>query len=66
MLCNWLQIYYKTLLKPIIYEKKSPLEDGKMKKLKDGKMENMIVVVHHISIFPSFNLLLRYVLRNEI
>jgi hypothetical protein len=39
------------------------LKDGKWK---NGKMENMIVVVHHISIFPSFNFLLRYVLRNEI
>ena len=42
-----------------------------MEKWKDEKNErwkngNMIVVVHHISIFPSFNLLLRYVLRNEI
>ena len=42
------------------------LKDGKMERWKNGKMENMIVVVHHISIFPSFNLLLRYVLRNEI
>ena len=46
--------------------KKSPgkkMERWKMERWKNGKM---IVVVHHISIFPSFNLLLRYVLRNEI
>lgn len=54
MLCNWLQIYYKTLLKPIIYEKKVPVrrwKDEKMERWKNGKYDCGSSSYFHFSIF---------------